>query len=127
MSDHEQIAQVAHDKWANEWFPQNILAKKSKILFFSMFYIGFFLFKKISNLLIPSFLVSYVSELLRSLTKNEGCEQIAQVSHQKWATMSNSLRSLTKNEQMSESLVFWANRSFAHFFAKNKRFAQRTD
>ena len=38
-----------------------------------MFYIGFFI-EKISNLLIPSFLLSDVSESLRSLTKNEQCE-----------------------------------------------------
>ena len=46
-------------------------------------------------------------------------ERFAQVAHQKWATMSELLKSLTKKEQMSESLVFLANRSFAHFFAKN--------
>ena len=79
-----------------------------------------------SNLLIPSFLVSDVSESLRSLTKNERCEQIAQVAHQKWATISKSLRSLTKNEWMSKSLVFWVNCSFANFFAKNELFAQKT-
>ena len=66
-----------------------------------------------SGSLIPSFLVSDVSKLLRSLTKNELCEQIAQVAHKKWASMSESLRS-----RLSESLVFWANRSFAHFWAK---------
>ena len=52
-----------------------------------------------SKSLISSFLVSDVSESLRSLTKNEqpwairsghseemsNCEQIAQVAHQKWA------------------------------------------
>ena len=36
-----------------------------------------------SNSLIPSFLVSDVSKSLRKLTKNERCEQIAQVAHQK--------------------------------------------
>ena len=52
--------------------------------------------------------------------------------------VSKLLRSLTKNERpwvicpgcspkMSESLFFLANHSFAHFFAKNKQFAQRTD
>ena len=50
---------------------------------------------------------------------NEWCEQIAQVAHQKWATMSDLLRLLTKNEQIAWlgicSLVFWANHSF---FAK---------
>ena len=46
------------------------------------------------------------------------------------ATMSKSLRSLTKNEQMSETIVFLSEsliRSFAHFWAKNERFAQKTD
>ena len=47
-----------------------------------MFYIGFFI-KKMSDLLIQSFLVSDVSKSLRSLTKNEQCERIAQVTHQK--------------------------------------------
>ena len=59
-----------------------------------------------SDSLIPSFLVSDVIKSLRLLTKNERCERIIQVAHQKLATMSKLLRSLTKNEQMSESLVF---------------------
>ena len=47
--------------------------------------------------------------------------------------MSESLRSLTKNEGMNESLIFlreslifWTNRSFAHFWAKNEQFARKT-
>ena len=56
-----------------------------------MFYIRF-LFYKMSDLLISSFLISDVSESLRSLTKNERCEQITQVTYQKWATMSDWLR-----------------------------------
>ena len=59
-----------------------------------------------SDLLIPSFLMKDVSKSLRLLTKNEWCEQIAQVAHHKWATMSKSLRSLTKSERMRESLFF---------------------
>ena len=51
--------------------------------------------------------MSDVSKSLRSLTKNERCERIAQVAHQNWATMSILLRSLTKKEEMSESLVFF--------------------
>ena len=53
-----------------------------------MFYIRFLkkIIEKISELLISFFLVSYVSESLRSLTKNEQCEQ-------------KLLRSLTKNER----------------------------
>ena len=97
--------------------------------------------KKLSESLIPSFLMSDVSEWLRSLTKNEWCEQIAQVAHQKWATMSNSLRWLTKNERPwanrsggSPKMSKWVNPSFfewtAHsliFLQKNKRFDQKTD
>ena len=44
-----------------------------------------------------------------------GYERFAEVAHPKWATMSESLRSLTKNCL------------FAHFFANNERFAQKTD
>ena len=42
-----------------------------------------FLLKKLANRSFPLFLVSYVSESLWSLTKNEQCERIAQVAHQK--------------------------------------------
>ena len=52
----------------------------------------------------PSFLMSDGSESLRSLTKNELCEQIVQVANQKWA-----------------------NGSFAHLFAKHEWFAQKTN
>ena len=45
-------------------------------------------------------------------------ERFAQVAQSKWAIVSESLRSLTKNERMSELLIFWAKRSFAHFWAK---------
>ena len=47
-----------------------------------MFYIQCFILK-MSESLIPSFLMSDVSESLRSLTKNERCEGSAQVAHQK--------------------------------------------
>ena len=40
-------------------------------------------------------------------------ERIAQAAHQKWG-----------NEWIT---LFWANRSFAHFWAKNERFAWKTD
>ena len=32
-----------------------------------------------------------------------------------------------RSPKMSESLVFLVNRSFAHFWAKNERFARKTD
>ena len=61
-----------------------------------------------SDSLISSFLVSDVSELLISLKSNERCERIPHFAHQKWATMSDSLRSLRGNERMSDSLKkFW--------------------
>ena len=94
-----------------------------------------------SDLLIQSFLVSDVSKSLRSLTKNERCERIAQVAHQKWATMRYSLRSLRGNERlwanrsgrspkMSEWMnhsFFWANCSFAHFWTKNEQFTWKSN
>ena len=92
-----------------------------------------FFIKQMSDSLIPSFLVSDVSESLRSLTKNERCEQIAQVAHQKWAMWANrsgrspkmsdvseSLRSLTKNERMSESLIFLSESLICSFLGKKQ-------
>ena len=68
-----------------------------------MFYIHF-LKKKMSNSLIPSFLLSDVSKSLRSLTKNERPRAICSGRSEE---MSNrELRSLTKNERMSEMLIF---------------------
>ena len=58
--------------------------------------------KNPSNSLIPSFFMSDLSKSLRSLTNNEQFEQIAQVAHQKWVNMIDSLRSLTKNERPLE-------------------------
>ena len=57
------------------------------------------------------------------------CDQFDQISQDKWATVSESLRSLILKErpwanhsgcswQMKESLVFWANCSFTHFLQK---------
>ena len=146
MSDCERFAHIAQDKWAtvseslrlirgNERMSdllKKICLQKSKILFFnffSMFYIHFFW----KNEQIPHFLllVSKVSQSLTWLTKNERCERIAQVTHQKRATMSDSLRSLTENERpwanrsggspkMSESLVF-----LSKFFRKKKSHSLR--
>ena len=46
-------------------------------------------------------------------------EQIAQVAHDNWATVSYSLRSLMINEQMSELLKkFWLKKSEILFFSK---------
>ena len=70
--------------------------------------------------LISSFLVSDVSESLILLKSNERCERIAQVAHQKWATMSDLLRSLTKNERMSESLIFLSESLIRSFLDKKR-------
>ena len=55
----------------------------SKFFYFLVCLILVFVFKKMSDSLIPSFFVSDVSESLRALTKNEQCEQIAQVPQHK--------------------------------------------
>ena len=139
-SDREQIAQGAHDKWAtvsdslrslmiNEQFAQKLLVK---ILFFSMFYIGFLIFKNerfapslflrsdVSKSLRLLTKMSYVSESLRLLTKNERCERIAKVAHQKWVTMSKSLRSLTKNERCERIARFFEQIAHSLIFGKKK-------
>ena len=67
-----------------------------------MFYIRFFILTNERFAHIPSFLMSNVSESLRSLTKKVWCERISQVAYQKWVTISNSL---TKNEWINESLI----------------------
>ena len=86
-----------------------------------------------SDSLIPSFLVSDVRESLRSLTKNERCEWIPQVVHQKWATISDSLRSLNKmseHERIAQvAHQKRANERIANFFeriAHSLIFGQKT-
>ena len=66
----------------NEQFAQFFCLKS---YFLVHFLYVFCKFKKTRDSLIPSFLMSDVSKSLSSLTKNERCEQIAQVAHQKWA------------------------------------------
>ena len=76
--------------------------------------------------LIPSMLMSNVRESLRSLTKNQRCEGIAQVAHQNRATLSDLLRWLTK---MSESLNFFSESLicllFVNFFAKTRNLLRK--
>ena len=48
------------------------------------------------------------------------CERIAQVPHDKWANVSNSLRLLRTNEPMSESLSFFLSKSLIFSFAHKK-------
>ena len=144
MSNRERFTQVAQWKWANKRLAQQILVKKNlKSCFFVCFIYDLkkFEIEKWANGSFPLFLLamwvncsarspkmSYVRESLRSLTKNEQSwairsgrseemsdrEQITQVTHQKLA-----------NEWIAN--FFCANRSFAQFWAKNERFAQKSN
>ena len=110
MRDREWFAQVVHDKWANRSFfwanlsfalsltknEQFAQINLTKIVFFGKFFLT-------SNLLIPSFLMSDVSKLLRLLTKNER------------PLANRSGRSPKMSERANHSF-FWANCSFNHFF-----------
>ena len=120
----ERFAQVAHDKWAIEQFAQKSLAKKSKILFFSMFYIRFFHLKN--------------ERFAHSLFFNEQCEQIAPVDHQKWAMWANRSShspKMSDHERLAQvthpkmidhepitqvAQFFWANRLNRSFFCKKR-------
>ena len=122
--------QIAHSLFCLRKTSNSLATIWLKFYFFVCFF-GKFI-KKTSDLFIPSFLMSDVRESLRSLTKNEQCEQITQVAHQTWASVSNLLRSLTRNERtwancsgsspkMSESLIFLSELLIRNFFAKNGR------
>ena len=102
----------------NERFAEKIWFKSYFLVRFLYVFCKFF--KNTSDSLILSFLMSDVSELLRSLTKNEWCEQIAQVAHQKLATMSKPLRWLTKNERISVLHVFLSESLICSFFRKKR-------
>ena len=108
-------------------------------MFFYHFFVSFFKNKRFTH----------------SLVFKERCEQVAQVAHDKRATVSESLRLLTKSEQpwhiclghspkMSNREIFaqvahqkWANEQIANFFErithlpifsqKNQQFTQKTD
>ena len=69
-----------------------------------------------SDSLIPSFLVGDVSESLRSLTKNERCEQIAQVAHQKWAN--ERFTQVANQKNLKEKLVDTQKSAFMSFETK---------
>ena len=129
MSDREQIAQGSQDKWAtvsnslrslmiNKRMSDWLKNLKSYVLV-PMFYIRF-LFKKMSDSLIPFFLVSDVSELLKLLTKNERCETIAQVAHQNerpWAIRSGCSEEMSDGEGIAQvAHQKWANKWIANFF-----------
>ena len=60
-----------------------------------------------------------VSESLSLLKKMSDHEQIAKVAQRKWATISESLRSLIINERMSESLNFFSEDLICSIFLQN--------
>ena len=143
MSHYEQIAQVAHDKWAimsnslrllmiNEQMSdllKNCWLKKSKLLIFTLFYIVFFGSKNewFAHSLIFGERCERIAQVAHQKwemwancsvhsPKMSDHERFAQVAHHKWATMSESLRSLTRNEQMSELLVLMSESLICPFF-----------
>ena len=83
MSNHEQIAQVAHDSWATV---SNLLR-----------WWGMWVNRS------PKW--AMWANCSGRLQKMSNHKRFAQVAYQTWATMSESLRLLTNNEQMSESLI----------------------
>ena len=121
MSDYDRLIQIAQNKWAtvSESLRLLILSfahKKREIhskkkfkynhVFMYVFkkcFANFFLKKRAIRSLPLFWWAMYVNRSDHSWQKSE---------------LSKSLRSLTKNEQMSELLIFWANHSFANFFAK---------
>ena len=147
-SDCEQIPQIAHDKWTtvsnllrllmiNEQIARFFWVHRSfvfcsqktsdslnknltKIIFFGTFFVSFK--QKTSYLLIPSFLMNNVSESLRSLTKNERCEWIARIAHQKWATISicsGGSPKMSDHERIAKAAhQKWANERIAHYFER---------
>ena len=71
--------------------------------------------------------MSDVSESLILLTKNERPWAIRSGRSEEMSDVSKLLISLSKNERMSESLIFWANRSFAHSLILDKKQAIRSE
>ena len=113
-----QVAQVAHDKWANHTFFE--LTKKERfaqkkfnnIVFLCTFLKSFFVsLKNDAHFL---FLVINVSKLLRLLTKNE------------WPWANHSGRSPKMSEWANRSF-FWSELLICSFIAKNVQFAKKTD
>ena len=77
-----------------------------------MFYIGFFIYKN--------------ERFAHSLILGEQCEQITQVTHQKWAMWANCWGRSPKMSEWANCPFFWVNRSFAHLLIFRKKRAIRT-
>ena len=125
MSDCEQIAQVAHDKWANVSDLLRSLRtneQMSKKLSF---------FKQIAHFLFCS---QKMSDSLKKIRKNrffyvftvffEVFKKSKRFSHSFWANVSDLLRSLRRNERSWAirsgcSPKKWANEQIAHFLSQS--------
>ena len=73
------------------------------------------------------FLKSDVSKSLRSLIKKSDCEQMAQVDHQKWATMRDLLISLTKKIWIKSCFLYVLKKCFNEWFAQSLFFKERCE
>ena len=134
---------AARDKWAScsVFFGLLLFRSQKRVIcqiflklksYFLVHFYSFFV-SFLKNRAIRSFPLFYVmsdvSQSLRSLTKNERYEWIAQVAHQKWA---NEQIDYVAHQKWANCSVYFYRithlliiRSF--FFAKNERFAQKTD
>ena len=114
MSDCERFAQIAPDKWPTVTEPMAQVAhvkRPTKIVKSYVWYVFCTFF--MSDSLISSFLMSDVSESLRSLTKNEWPWVICSGRSEEMSDVSESLFLLTKNhEKWANHSFFWVNRSF---------------
>ena len=136
MSNHEQITQVAQDKWAtvshslrvlmiNEWMSDSLkkIWQKNLKSYFLVCFLKVFYLKKWAICSFPLFWwamsmwanrsgrSSKISDLLRLLRGNERLWAYCSPKMSEWANRS----------------FFWANCYFAHFWAKNEQFARKTD
>ena len=97
---NEQIAHFSLLLTKNEQFAQN---NSNFFISFLQFFLKIFKKQKIC-----SFLLSEVSESVRSLRTNERLWAIAQIAQKEWVIVSKLLRSLTKNERIAHSITFLA-------------------
>ena len=121
-SDHEWFAKLTQRNLADERFAQKVLTKKIlKMLFYYVLLKVFYIknFKKMSESLIFAHLPQFCEWIAHFAQNNERCEQMAHFAHQKWATMSDSLRSLRGNEWCKQiAHQKWANEWITHFFER---------
>ena len=107
--------QIAHSLFCSQK-TSNSLKNWLKSNFLVRFFVSFFL--RTSDSLIPSSLMSNVSELLRSLTKNEQkseslifCKKRAICSESRWPNSQPCSRCYLKKSNVSDSHVIRVNRS----------------